>query len=121
MRRIANGRPSTASFYRRKGRGQTPPHAPTRLAERKNIMKGHLKRISVARLAAVAAVSVSGLFAARASAGDVSIGIRIGEPAPPPPPVVVRETTVIDYNTYVVGFRRTLYDADWRLRVAQTD
>jgi hypothetical protein len=82
-----------------------------------------MKRVTVIRMAAVAAVAVSGLFAAKAaSAGDVSVGIRIGEPAPPPPPpVVVQQTTVYSYDTYVVGYRRNLYDADWRLRLAQSD
>lgn len=81
-----------------------------------------MKRVTVIRMAAVAAVAVSGLFAAKpALAGDVAVGIRIGEPAPVPAPVVVRETTVYSYDTYVVGPRRFLYDADWRLRLAQTD
>jgi hypothetical protein len=79
-----------------------------------------MKRVTMIRMAAVAAVAVSGLFAtSSASADGVSVGIRIGEPAPAP--VVVRETTVYSYDTYVVGPRRYLYDADWRLRLAQAD
>jgi len=81
----------------------------------------------VVRAAAVAAVAAMGLVGSlacgTARGGDVSvgIGIRIGEPAPPPRPVVVRETTVVSYDTYVVGYRKNLYDADWRLRTAQVD
>ena len=33
----------------------------------------------------------------------------------------MRQTTVYSYDTYVVGSGGNLYDADWRLRLAQTD
>src|SRR4051794_9927576 len=56
-------------------------------------------------------------FAGSALGGDINIGIRIGEPAPQPRPAV----TVVSYETYVVGPRRSLYDADLRLRAAQCD
>ena len=51
-----------------------------------------------------------------ASAGGFGIRIDVGLPPPPPAPVVV-----VDYNTYCVGFRANLYDADWRLRNAQIE
>ena len=67
--------------------------------------------------------AVLGMIGIPAMAGDFSIGIRIGEP--PPRRVVVREEVVVNepvlYETYVVGYRRDLYDADLRLRIARTD
>jgi hypothetical protein len=73
-------------------------------------------RNSIIKRAAAAAVAALGLFSTRtALAGDVSIGINIGSAPPPPPPVVV------EYDTYCVGYRANLYDADWRLRNAQAE
>src|SRR4051812_5183753 len=66
---------------------------------------------------------VMGTVALPALGGDVKvgIGIRIGEPAPPPRVVVVEERPVVVYETFVVGHRRTLYDADLALRLARAD
>jgi len=71
---------------------------------------------NIAKLSWAALVGV-GLIAglpAIALGGGFRIDINLG--APPPPPVVV-----IDFNTYCVGFRANLYDADWRLRNAQIE
>jgi hypothetical protein len=79
-----------------------------------------MKKINLVRKSAFAAVALMGLAVTGSAFGDgVSIGIRIGEPVPPPRPVVT--TTVVTYETYCVGPRRMLYDADWRLRTAQCD
>ena len=64
------------------------------------------------KAAAAAAVVAAGLSAVT-RAGDVTVSVTVG--APPPTPVVV------EYDTYCVGYRAALYDADWRLRVAQQD
>jgi hypothetical protein len=67
--------------------------------------------------------AVLGMLGVPALAGDFNIDIRIGEP--PPRRVVVREEVVVNepavYETYVVGYRRDLYDADLRLRIARAD
>ena len=63
------------------------------------------------------------LIAAPTMAGGISLGIRVDVPvvvAPPPPAVVVHEEPVV-YDTYVVGYRRQLYDADLALRLARAD
>lgn len=79
-----------------------------------------MQKISMIRKSAWAAAAVMGLSLTGSAFGDgISIGIRIGEPVPPPRPVVT--TTVVTYETYCVGPRRLLYDADWRLRTAQCD
>lgn len=78
-------------------------------------------RSSIKR-AALAAVTACGLFAVvpQSIAGtDFHIGINLGgndrhrdrE----------RTTVVYEYDTYCVGSRRTLYDADWRLRQSQVE
>lgn len=76
-----------------------------------------MRKMKTVRNAVIAAAALCVASAAHvALGGDVNIGIRIGEPAPPPASV-----TVVTYDTYVVGYRRGLYDADWRLRGAQCD
>ena len=71
-----------------------------------------------------------GITSASATAGDVSVDIHIG--SPPPRPIIVREEVVVVreevvvrepvvYDTYVVGYRRNLYDSDLRLRLARSD
>ena len=64
----------------------------------------------------LAATAAFGLFAGTASA-QFRLDIRLG--APPPPPR--QEVVVLDYDRYCVGYRRDLYDADWRLRNAQIE
>src|SRR5437764_10206798 len=83
-----------------------------------------MNRNSVVRLVRRAAwAAVLGLVAMPAVAGDVGIGIgiRIGEPAPLPrrEVVIVEERPV--YETFVVGYRKSLYDADLNLRLARAD
>ena len=85
-----------------------------------------MKRLSIINRAAFAAVAGFGLLsgAATAMADHVGIGIGIDIGIPAPPPIVVvapAPEVVVDYNTYVVGFRASLYDADWRLRRAQNE
>ena len=64
-----------------------------------------------------------GIFSGSALAGNVNVDIHIGESAPPP--VIVREEVIVRepvvYESYVVGYRRNLYDSDLRLRVARSD
>ena len=71
-----------------------------------------------------------GITSVSATAGDVSVDIHIG--SPPPRPVILREEVVVVreevvvrepvvYDTYVVGYRRNLYDTDLRLRLARSD
>ncbi len=72
-----------------------------------------------------AAMTVTmGLVSGTALAGDVSVDIHIGTP-PPPQRVIVREEVIIErpvvYESYVVGYRRSLYDSDLRLRIARSD
>src|SRR6185312_3233449 len=62
---------------------------------------GLVKRYSTIRCAALAAVAALGI-------GSVN-------------PSVAPAEVVIEYNTYCVGYRANLYDADWRLRCAQAD
>jgi len=85
-----------------------------------------MKRLSIINRAAFAAVAAFGLLsgAGTAMGGGVGIGIGINIDVPPPPQIVVVApvpAVVLDYNTYVVGFRANLYDADWRLRQAQNE
>ncbi len=85
-----------------------------------------MERLSIIKRAAFAAVAAFGLFsgAGTAMAGHLDIGIGINISAPPPPQIVVSvpaPVVTVDYNTYVVGFRANLYDADWRLRQAQNE
>jgi hypothetical protein len=73
-----------------------------------------------------AATTVLAILSGHAVAGGIDVDIRIGNPPPPPPPViVVREEVVVRepvvYESYVVGYRRDLYDADLRLRIARAD
>ena len=75
--------------------------------------------IKRAALAAVAACGLAAVIPQSAAGGDFHIGINIGgndhhrdrE----------RTTVVYEYDSYCVGPRRALYDADWRLRQAQVD
>src|SRR3954469_5575798 len=88
-------------------------------------MKRDVKTSAWARAVARAAFAAMGLWAARAAGGDLKVGvnIRIGEPPPPPPPVVVveeRPAVVVVDDGWIVGPRRRLYDADLRLRLAQS-
>jgi hypothetical protein len=84
-----------------------------------------MKRHSIINRAAFAAVAAFGLHSGAGKAvADVGIGIGINIGIPTPPPVVIvapAPEVVLDYNTYVVGFRAKLYDADWRLRQAQNE
>jgi hypothetical protein len=74
----------------------------------------------VKRAARAAAMGIVAAAAAPAVLADgFGINIRIGEP-PPRREVIVREEPVV-YETYVVGYRRNLYDADLRLRVARAE
>jgi hypothetical protein len=72
-----------------------------------------------------------GSAAVPSRAGEVNVDIHIDN-RPPPPVVVVREreparVIVVEerepvvYETYVVGYRRNLYDADLRVRIARSD
>jgi hypothetical protein len=69
-------------------------------------------------------VVAAGMIALPVLGGDLGIDIHIGSSAPPPP-VIVREEVVVRepvvYETYVVGYRRDLYDADLKLRIARAD
>jgi len=79
-----------------------------------------MERLSMIKSAALATVAALGVFAGTAGtsrAGDIKIGINFGTPPPPPPPAPV----VYEYDTYVVGYRQNLYDADWRLRNARIE
>lgn len=60
-----------------------------------------MRRHATIRHAVLAGVAALGLVAWAPSAGSGQV--------------------VIEYNTYCVGYRANLYDADWRLRCAQTD
>ncbi len=80
-----------------------------------------MERHSIIKSAAAAAVAAIASATSIVSGGvNVGVDIRVGVPLPPPPPAVVVEEHV-SYDTYVVGFRRNLYDADWRLRTAQRE
>ncbi|MDB5319709.1 MAG: hypothetical protein JWN40_1340, partial [Phycisphaerales bacterium] len=73
--------------------------------------------------AALAVVAVMGFWTGSAGGGDLKVGldIRIGNAPPPPPPVVVvEERVVVVDDAWIVGPRRRLYDADLRLRLAQS-
>src|SRR5260370_478397 len=70
---------------------------------------------------AASMVAASLLSAPAAMGGDVSVDIRIGAPPPPPPAVVIVREEPVVYETFVVGYRRDLYDADLRLRIARAD
>jgi hypothetical protein len=75
----------------------------------------HSSRIKNFVLAAAAAGLLAGLPGS-ASGGGIGIGINIGIPVPRHDAVVVP-----DYDSYCVGYRHNLYDADWRLRNAQIE
>jgi len=85
-------------------------------------MKRDVKASAWAGAALAAAVAAMGLWAGSAAAGDLKVGldIRIGNAPPPPPPVVVEERVVVVDDAWIVGPRRRLYDADLRLRLAQS-
>lgn len=75
-------------------------------------------RQSLKRAALFAAVA---LTAGSVKAGDFSIGINInGGRHERETTVIVRDQPVV-YETFVVGYRRDLYDADLRLRLARAD
>lgn len=79
-----------------------------------------MKRESIRR-AAFAAVTGLGLMAAAprgVSGADFRIGINLGGP---PPERHHEQAVVLEYDTYCVGYRRQLYDADWQLREAQIE
>jgi hypothetical protein len=97
-------------------------------------MNHRLIRSSIVRNVAVVAVTALGLAAGAsrsAFGGDLNIGIGINlgddshhhhhDDAPPPPPAPFRIEVVDEYDRYCVGDRRALYDADWRLRVAECE
>jgi len=75
--------------------------------------------IKHAALAAVAACGLVAVIPQSAQGGDFRIGINIGgndhhrdrE----------RTTVVYEYDSYCVGHRRNLYEADWQLRQAQVE
>ena len=69
-----------------------------------------------------ACVVAFGLMTGPAMADGFGLDIRIGAP-PPPRRVIVREEVRVEpvYETYVVGYRRDLYDADLKLRIARAD
>ncbi|HEY7118828.1 MAG TPA: hypothetical protein VH475_19725 [Tepidisphaeraceae bacterium] len=62
-----------------------------------------------------AALALASLYALGASAGGLNVDIRIGDNHRPPP---VHEAVVV-HDEWVVGPRRSLYDADLHLRLAQ--
>src|ERR1700733_2419884 len=76
-------------------------------------MRELMKQVTAFKTAAAAAAVVTAMIAGTAHAGDVRVNISLGAPAPAP--------VVVEYNTYCVGYRANLYDADWRLRVAQQE
>src|SRR5258708_1286371 len=76
--------------------------------------KGLVKHAAIAMvIAATGAVAGGG----RGEGGGVEF--PFGDAPPPGEVVVVREPVV--YETYVVGYRRDLYDADLRVRLARAD
>ncbi len=83
-----------------------------------------MKSVSTIKKAAWSTLATFGLLTGSAFAGGVNVGvgvgIQIGDAPPPPPAVVVIERPVV-VDTYVVGYRTNLYDADMRLRLAQAD
>ena len=70
------------------------------------IVESRLKLKSVA-MAAVAALGLMISLPGTGHAG-VNVEINVGTPAPPPP------VAVFEYDSYCVGYRQNLYDADWR-------
>lgn len=70
-----------------------------------------MKRVCVA---AVAALGMYTAMPGTASAKPFEIDINLGGHHHD-------EVVVLEYNRYCVGFRRDLYDADWRLRNAQIE
>ena len=75
-----------------------------------------MHRPSLFNTVSAAALAGIGLFT-QAASGQLRFDIRVGAPPPPRERIVVVE----DYNTYCVGYRHNLYDADWRLRNAQIE
>jgi hypothetical protein len=70
--------------------------------------------LTINRAAVGVALGLLAGLAARTLGDDFRIGIQIGS-APPPPP----QPVVVEYQTYYVGPRAALYDADLHLRSAQ--
>jgi hypothetical protein len=74
-------------------------------------------KISTVALAAAATFALIAGLPGSASAGGLRIDINLGAP----PPVVHHDVVVLEYDSYCVGYRHNLYDADWRLRNAQIE
>jgi len=75
-----------------------------------------MQRSSIINRVAIGTAAALGILVGSSASAQLRIGIQIGIPTPPPR----HEPVVVEYRTYYVGYRRALYDADLRLRIAQT-